>query len=284
MILLFPSDYFDKNQVDADLKEEYQTAENLKLYQIILFDYEKFFHENQIRLSQKPENPEIGIYRGWMMKPEQYQHFYQELLKYKIKLLNTPEQYQRMHLFPEIYPELKEDTAEILLYPLYEKINIRDIKFEQFMIKDYVKSLKDPRFQNYFDQNTSQEDFENYMQNFYQYRGDLLTGGICIKKYLDLKFYQNHKNEYRVFYAGHEILSVCRNSGQEETAPVPPENLIKKYQNLDSNYYTLDFAELSDHSWKILESGDGSVSGLAETEKIQKYYQKLYQLLSHSGI
>lgn len=30
---------------------------------------------------------------------------------------------------------------------------------------------------------------------------------------------------------------------------------------MDSIYYTIDYAELSDGTWKILEAGDGQVSG-----------------------
>lgn len=33
-----------------------------------------------------------------------------------------------------------------------------------------------------------------------KYRGNLLTGGICIKEFLDLKRYGEKTNEYRVFY------------------------------------------------------------------------------------
>ena len=50
------------------------------------------------------------------------------------------------------------------------------------------------------------------MKVFYKYRRDLLTGDICIKEYLDLKRYNGITNEFRVFYADHEIVSNCRNS------------------------------------------------------------------------
>ena len=283
MILLFPSDYFEKNQVDSDLKEEYQAAVQTGLYEIILFDYEKFFHENQLVLSQKPHSSGIGIYRGWMMKPEQYAFFYQELLKQQIQLLNSPQQYRKLHLFPELYPVIQEDTARILLYPLHQQLQIQEIlkQFDRFLIKDSVKSLKDPRFPNCFDKNTSQAALDEYMQNFYQFRGELLTGDICVKEYLKLKYYQNHTNEYRVFYAGGNLLSVCRNSGQPEDTAIPPEWLLRKYQHLESSYYTVDFAELSDSSWKILECGDGGVSGLAQTEDFRNYYHQLYTLVQN---
>ena len=68
-----------------------------------------------------------------------------------------------------------------------------------------------------------QDAFNQWMEVFYQYRGDLLTGGICIKEYLDLKKYGDSTNEYRVFYISHQIASVSRNSGQPLTAARPPK-------------------------------------------------------------
>lgn len=68
------------------------------------------------------------------------------------------------------------------------------------MVKDYVKSVKESLFPKYFDSSTSQEEFDYWMSESYKYWGDLISGGICIKEYLDLKQYGENTNEYRVFY------------------------------------------------------------------------------------
>lgn len=115
------------------------------------------------------------------------------------------------------------------------------------------------------------------MQIFYKYRGDLLTGGICIKEYLDLKHYDGKTNEFRVFYVNHENISLSRNSGQPDYTCTPPENLINKYSGLKSPYYTIDYAELTDGTWKIIEAGDGSVSGLSPGQDAGAYFRALYQ-------
>ena len=117
------------------------------------------------------------------------------------------------------------------------------------------------------------------MEVFYKYRGSLLTGNICIKEYLDLKRYNGKTNEFRVFYADHKIISICRNSIQPDYTAKPPEELVKKYKNLGSPYYTVDYAELSDGSWKIIEAGDGGVSGLSPEQDVEAYYRALYWAL-----
>lgn len=213
------------------------------------------------------------------MKPEQYKGFYEQLLEKNIRLVTDPEQYELMHIFPNIYSALEADTAKMEIFPLHEKIDVEVLKksFDRFMVKDFVKSVKGTEFPRFFDQSVTQNDFERWMEVFYKYRGGLLTGGICIKEFLDLKRCNEKTNEYRVFYINHEIATISRNSAQTIYAPLPPEELIEKYRYLRSNYYTIDFAELADGTWKIIEAGDGEVSGLSEFQDYDQYFRALYQ-------
>ena len=144
------------------------------------------------------------------------------------------------------------------------------------MVKDYVKSVKGTSFPKYFDSTITQKDFDNHMQKFYEYRGNLYTGGICIKEYLSLKHYGADTNEYRVFYINNEIATISRNSGQGTYTPLPPNKLLEKYKMLDSLYYTIDYAELENGKWKILEVGDGQVSGLSDNQDYNVYFRVLH--------
>lgn len=162
------------------------------------------------------------------------------------------------------------------------KINIDSIKhiFGRFMVKDFVKSVKGTEFPKYFDKDITQEEFDQRMEVFYKYRGNLLTGGIYIKEYLNLKHYGDHTNEYRVFYINNKIATITRNSGQSINALLPPQQLLEKYSHLESGYYTVDYAELENGSWKIIETGDGQVSGLAEYQDYEQYFKVLYEYLN----
>ena len=278
-LILFPSSFFDISKVDEDLQQEYDAALSVGLFEVALFGYEQWFNEDKLNIWNTPEKERLAVYRGWMMKPEQYERFYKLLLEKNIKLVTKPEHYRLMHIFPNVYESVKEDTARMEIYPLHEKICIEQLQksFQRFMVKDYVKSVKGTEFPRFFDQNINQEDFDKWMEVFYKYRGELLTGGICIKEFLELKRYGEHTNEYRVFYINHEIATVSRNSGQGNYTPQPPQVLIEKYRNLDSPYYTVDFAELEDGTWKIVEAGDGGVSGLSEKQDYEQYFRALYQ-------
>ncbi len=277
--ILFPSSFFSVTKVDEDLQKEYDAVLATGLFEVALFGYDKWFNEDKLVIRNVPEEERSAVYRGWMMKPEQYGRFYNLLLERNIRLVTGPEQYRLMHIFPNVYEYVKEDTAKMELYPLHTQIDVEKLKrsFDRFMVKDHVKSVKGTEFPRYFDQNITQEEFDRWMEVFYKYRGGLLTGGICIKEFLDLKHYGVQTNEYRVFYINHEIATVCRNSGQGNDTAELPKELIAKYRNLDSPYYTVDFAELEDGTWRIVEAGDGEVSGLSDGQDYEHYFRVLYQ-------
>ena len=280
--ILFPSSFYDLSKVDEDMQQEYDAALDTGLFEVVLFSYDDWFNHEILKLSENPQLEINAVYRGWMMQPEQYQAFYTELLKKNICLVTDPDMYSRLHIFPNVYQDLSGDTARIMTFPLHAEIDIEKVKqvFPRFMVKDYVKSVKGTEFPVYFTRNTTQSEFDHWMEVFYDYRGSLLTGGICIKEYLDLKKYDGKTNEFRVYYIKNQIASVCRNSLQDFYTPAPPTHLIEKYRNLDSIFYTIDYAELKDGNWKIIEAGDGSVSGLSDKQDHKTFFRTLYQCLN----
>ena len=63
----------------------------------------------------------------------------------------------------------------------------------------------------------------------------------------------------------------------QEGSETAAEILIEKYRNLASPYYTVDYAELEDGTWRIVEAGDGEVSGLSDNQDYEQYFRALYQ-------
>ena len=277
-LVLFPSSYFFIDKVDEDLIKEYDAVKATGLFDTVLFGYDKWVSEGVLVLNESPCVMRKAIMRGWMMKPEAYREFYEKLKDKNIELITSPEEYKQMHIFPNIYSMFGNDTAFMKIYPLYKQIDVEKLKtqFQRFMIKDYVKSVKGTEFPRYFDASISQEQFDKLIQEFYKYRGNLLTGGICVKEFLELKLYGENTNEYRVFYANNEIISISRNSGQPKFTPKPPKEMVEKYRKLPSCYYTVDYAELADSTWKVIEAGDGSVSGLSENQNAEQYFRALF--------
>lgn len=277
--VLFPSSYQGLNKVDEDLQKEYDAVRNTGLYDVILFGYEKWFCDGKLVLNHVPDEMITAVYRGWMMRPERYEAFYGKLLEKNIRLTTTPEEYRQFHVFPNVYPLIAESTARTMIFPEGTPVDLEAVKarFKRFMVKDYVKSVKGTNFPVYFENTVSQDEFDQWMSVFYKYRGELFTGGICVKEFLELKKYHSKTNEYRVFYINHEPATISRNSGQIPLTEAPPRGLIEAYSRLPGKFYTVDYAELEDGSWKIIEAGDGSVSGLSENQDYEAFFRALYQ-------
>ena len=101
------------DKVDEDMQQEYDAVLETGLFQVILFSYDDWFNHGILKLSENPQSEINAVYCGWMMQPEQYRPFYNELQKKNICLATDPEMYSLMHVFPNIYPELACDTARI---------------------------------------------------------------------------------------------------------------------------------------------------------------------------
>ncbi|WP_302806245.1 ATP-grasp domain-containing protein [Holdemanella biformis] len=273
--ILFPSDYFNRNKIDTELEQEYIAAKKAG-FGVMLFDYSFWFESKKLVLNQNVDC-DLVLYRGWMMKPELYCKFEKQLKNLGYYLIVDFSSYKRLHEFVNVYPIIRNDTAPIMKFPLHTRIDVEFIKstFGRFMVKDYVKSVKESDFPVYFDSTITQAEFDGWMEKFYQYRGDLLTGGICIKKYLDLKKYDGYTNEYRAFYYHNELMILMKSSNQSDACCNPPFELIHKYKILDSPFFTLDFAQLEDDSWIIIESGDGQVSGITDSSQTETFYRML---------
>lgn len=279
VIILFPCDYFEPSKVDMEYQQEYEQACCFPELQIVLYNHDYIVNDGKLKLYPGIPEPGFAICRGWMLKPEQYEIFYSCLMKQGLKLINTPKEYEACHGFKNVYPLFRSDTPKLFYYPDPKQIPWNEVKntLRRFMIKDEVKSVKGTGFPLYFDTSISELQLNQAVQTFVELRGKLMTGGITIKEYVELACKDGITNEYRVFILNHQILSISRNSNQSADAPVLPRTLAERYQDLPSNFYTVDWAETKDHGWTVIETGDGQVSGLSPGQYVFQFYSNLVE-------
>jgi hypothetical protein len=275
--ILLPCEFFEINHVDSCYQNEFDALVKSNQFEIYFYDYDTFVSEGILKLNKRPNEMTSTLLRGWMLNDKNYEIFYNKLLDRNIKLITTPQEYCNMHLFPNVYEYIKEDTPKTLVYPEGCDVDLSQIKscFKKFLIKDYVKSEKGTDFPTFFDNSISDDEFNRWLKIFKEYRANLFTGGFCIKEFVDLKKYGNCTNEWRVFYMNKNIVSVSKNSLQLDYVNNVPNELIEKYKNLPSPFYTVDYAELEDGTWKILEAGDGQVSGLSPNQDAESFFRTI---------
>ena len=281
IIILLPSDYYDSKNVDPSFSVEYQAICQIPEFKTILLNYDGFVTGDRIKIYPKDHYTGDCIYRGWMLKPQQYKELYEYLYDKNILLINNPEEYNNCHLFPYAFNHVYNYTPKSMCYEDGETIywDVVNKTFKKFFIKDYVKSVKETNFPEYFETPVCAKEMNEKIIEFIKLRGDLYTGGIVLKEYVDLKKYGNSTNEYRAFYLDNQLLSLCRNSNQPDACSFVPYDFINKFNDFPSNFYTVDFAELSNGEWIVIETGDGQVSGLSTNQYALKFYNEMRRIL-----
>ena len=279
--ILFPSDYFDKKKPDFNYEDEFNIAKSFLEFEVALVDYDSFIEDDILKVYPLDSIKGNCIYRGWMLKPSKYSIFYDKLREKGFKLINSPEEYEKCHLFPNIYNDIKYYTPKSLWFYDVSKIdwNLINKEFKAFMIKDFVKSVKGQDFPVKFETIVENEKMDEYIGEFIKLRGNLFTGGIVFKDFVNLKKYYGITNEYRCFYLNGDVLSISKNSNQSRDFNVLPEHLLNKFINLKSNFYTIDFAELKNGDWIIIETGDGQVSDLSPDQFVFGFYDEVRRIL-----
>lgn len=279
--ILFPGDYFALNNPNDNFTEELDAVVATDGLDAALFNYDEFVEGAPLRLSKDPETVSKDvIYRGWMMKPEQYRRFYEELKDMGLEPFTSPVCYERMHCFPNAGVMFDDQTPKFMVFPS-EQGDVRidaevvNSEFDRFMFKDYVKSVKGTGFPQFIETPLSQEELDGLISEFIRLRGDLFTGGIVLKEYVDLKRYDGRTNEWRNFIFNGVSLGIKRNSNQPEDCPTPPDDYLTTRNIVICPFYTVDYAELEDGTWTIVEAGDGQVSGLAASDRPSRFYEEM---------
>lgn len=79
-------------------------------------------------------------------------------------------------------------------------------------------------------------------------------------------------------YFDGQVVDVQPNSGQPESCPRPPEELIAKYRS-NSAYFTLDIVELEDGTWLYSGLEDGQVCPKALHQSYEDYWRSLARVV-----
>jgi hypothetical protein len=275
MIFLFPSLDNTLRQVDPNFDGEYQIARALGAT-TYLFDHDGFIYDGSIKTNLPKQEDKVDIIlRSWMLKSFKYEILWNYLNDEKNCLLvNSPEQYLNTHYYSRSYPILKDIMAPSKILLNFDDSTLLENKpSEKFIIKDLVKSERDC-----FTIPVDNDDvYLSKVKEFIELRGRLFYPGLVFKKIMPLKKYDGKTNEIRCFIHRGNILYISNNSNLDQFKI--DEKWLKLIEEaipkIDSNFWTIDLAELENGDWFVLETGDGGVSGLPTGSKARVFYTLL---------
>ncbi|WP_145410437.1 ATP-grasp domain-containing protein [Paenibacillus xylanexedens] len=296
MKIIYCSSPLDERKVDESYEEEYTYAKQLGLDVGLI-------HLESLLLDGKPKRaiknltvhiePTLTVYRGWMMKPSEYETLYNALTSINLYLINTPEQYQHGHYLPDSYDLIEPYTPRSVWIHQSEmhksadwlRDTVQTFGTAPIMVKDYVKSRKHEwHVACYIPDASDQAHVQKVVQTFLERQGSDLNEGLVFREYAQLAFLSNHpqsgmplSEEMRVFVLDGKPLYVSNywDEGEDQDFVAQLESFMGIASTIQSRFFTMDFAKLTDGSWIILELGDGQVAGLPDYADVQQFYMSL---------
>jgi ATP-grasp domain, R2K clade family 3 len=295
MKLLFCSDPLQPRAPDSAYEAEVAAAETCGL-DYALVDYEALVGggepQRAIRRVPEQEVPCVGIYRGWMLRPEQYAQLYQALDTRGIQLINSPAAYLHCHYLPESYKVLQGRTPvsawlragpDAPLDQIMEVLAPFDAR--PVVVKDFVKSRKHEWADAcYIPSAGDRAAVARVVQRFLELQGEDLCEGLVFREFVEFEPIGQHPKsgmpltrEYRSFWLdGEPIYWVPYWEGADYGGMIPPvEQFRDVAAAVQSRFFTMDIAKQRNDGWLVVELGDAQVAGLPETADVRAFYEAL---------
>ena len=306
MPLIYCSDPLRPREPDSAYREEIAAAEAVGLA-YALVSYEALMDDGDavaaVRRVPEQSAPVMGVYRGWMLRPEQYARLYDALAARGVLLINDPAAYRHCHELPEWYPQFVGQTPRSIWLAGGSNLAMGEIQraLQPFgdrpiLVKDFVKSRKHEwESACYIPSAADGAAVERVVRRFLELQGDDLNGGLVFREFVELEPLATHAKsgmpltkEWRIFFLdGSPILTSEYweegDYGVEAPLLAPFTELAGR---VASRFFTMDIARRTDGGWTVIELGDGQVAGLPGRADTLAFYRALHHGLdatSHSA-
>lgn len=219
-------------------------------------------------VAQVPQGHPDAVYRGWMMSTGQYEALAGALAARGVSLRTSPAQYRRAHELPGWYPAFAGLTPDSTWAPgddraAFDKARAGLGGSGRAVVRDYVKSMK-----HYWDTAMyipDRADADAAWQVASQFRAlpeDEYTGGFVLRHFEPFA-----GGEARTWWVYGECALVTPHPDTPDAPPaqaasLPLAEIGRRVRALDVAFATVDLALRADGIWRVVEAGDGQVSGL----------------------
>ncbi|ADB34048.1 conserved hypothetical protein [Kribbella flavida DSM 17836] len=210
---------------------------------------------------------EDAVYRGWMLSSAQYAAFEQALHARGVRLRTSAAEYRTAHELPGWYDALAPVTPESVWTDgddLAELVKAaRRLGDGPAVLRDYVKSMKHYWSEAaYLPDVTDEAAVERVGARFRELRDDAFAGGFVVRR-----FEQFTGAEARTWWVGGRCVLTTPHPDTPDDLPtgfdlVEIEPLVAE---LALPFVTVDLVRRTDHTWRVVELGDGQVSDWPST-------------------
>jgi len=189
----------------------------------------------------------VIVYRGWMLNAADYVRLDEAVRVTGATLLTSPADYLACHHLPNWYPLINEFTPETRVFPVTSDLEreLRSLVWDQFFVKDYVKSLKTSTGSMIRDPSM----IGTVIEEMKHFRGEI-EGGFCVRRVEP--FVAESERRYFVF----------RGKPFAPAGEAIPPIVHAVAGRLASPFFSVDVIRRTDGALRVVEVGDGQVSDL----------------------
>ena len=204
-----------------------------------------------------------AVYRGWMLRSEQYVAFAAALAARGVLLRTSPQQYQQAHELPGWYPAFSGLTPPSVWTSGANRADFdrcrRELGSGPVVLRDYTKSMKHYWAEAALIPEIAVADAAwRVASRFLELREDDFVGGFVLRRYEDFD-----TAEARTWWVdGRCVLIGAHPDARNQSSPQDPDlsAVTPVIAGLGLPFVTVDLAHRFDGTWRVVEIGDGQVS------------------------
>ncbi|MFE7830154.1 GNAT family N-acetyltransferase [Streptomyces nigrescens] len=212
-------------------------------------------------------------YRGWMLPADRCAALAAALTARGCRLLTSPEAYRTAHELPGWYDTFRALTPRSVWLPCApgrppERAALARLaaglgepgRRRPLVVKDWVKSRKHEWDEAaYVPDAQDTERLSAVVARFLALQEEFLTGGVVLRAFEDFAAV----GEARVWWVDGEPVLIGPHPDTPELRPTPVlDHVAPAVRELGLRFVTTDLALRTDGVWRVVEVGDGQVSGL----------------------
>ena len=270
-LILLPGDPLRARRTDPHFAAEATAAQAAGAAAAVLDHEALLAGDDERAVARVPRDAGPVWYRGWMLPAERYAALAAALSARGCRLMTSPDGYRTAHELPGWYATFSAITPASAWLPCLPGRPPREAELARLaepfggrplVVKDWVKSRKHEWAEAaYVPDAADTARLAAVVDRFVALQEDSLTGGVVLRAFESF----DAAGEARVWWVDGEPVLVGAHPDTPQLRPVPDlTGVAAAVRELGCRFVTTDVVRRSDGVWRVVEVGDGQVSGLPE--------------------